>query len=89
MLDPRGVRRISTLVQESDLCKAMTLRDCTLFLKRSGKGVDARLGDLDLKQPERLSRWKSTEESLITEGWYTNAEDRKLWAKEQICQLSR
>lgn len=92
-LDPYGVRRLSTLAPESDLCtsdlcKAMTLRDCTLFVKRSGKNVEARLGDLDLKLPERLPRWKKVEESLITEGWYCNTESKEFWAKEQICQLS-
>lgn len=88
-LDPYGVLKMSTLARESDLCKAMTLRDCTLFVKRSQKGVEARLGDLDLKQPERLPRWKKVEEMLISEGWYTNTEVKAFWVKEQICQLSR
>lgn len=89
ILDPHGVRRVPALDPESNLCKAMTLRDCTFFIKRSGRRVEARLGDLDLKQPERLSRWKKVEEMLITEGWYTNTETKGVWTKEQICQLSR
>lgn len=86
--DPHGVQKVSTATFESDLCKAMTLRDCTLFVKRSGKSIEARLGDLDLKHPKRLPRWKKVEEALISEGWYTNTEKKDYWTEEQICQLS-
>lgn len=86
--DPDGVLQVSISESESDLCKAMTLRDCTLFLKRSGKSIEARLGDLDMKQLERLPRWKQVEEVLIEEGWYANTEANNHWKEERICQLS-
>lgn len=71
------------------LCKAMTLRDCTLFVKRSGDVIDARLGDLDLKHPEKISRWKKVEANLISGGWYTNSESPEHYHREKICMLAR
>lgn len=88
-LDVGGTLGASNASAIFSLCKAMTLRDCTLFLKRSGGSVEARLGDLDLKQPEKLARWKQVEQSLIRDGWYANTEDRGSWAGERICLLSR
>ena len=35
-------------------------------------GVEARLGDLDLKSPAKAEYWKNLEARLINEGWYTN-----------------
>lgn len=34
--------------------------------------VEARLGDLDVKAPERhkVRQWRETEERLVVEGWY-------------------
>ncbi|KAK5170279.1 Inositol-pentakisphosphate 2-kinase [Saxophila tyrrhenica] len=88
-LDFQGVLVISSDTGALDLCKAMTLRDCTLFLKLSGEAIDARLADLDLKLPEKLGRWKKVEQELIDHGWYKNTEDSEHWAKEEICLLSR
>jgi inositol-pentakisphosphate 2-kinase len=87
-LDVHGVLKTTpdTIFQ---LCKAMTLRDCTFFLRRSGDTVEARLGDLDLKQPERFTRWKTVEMKLIDGGWYTNTEHADHWKPEKICVLSR
>jgi inositol-pentakisphosphate 2-kinase len=51
----------------------MTLRDCSLYIKvnrKSMKIVDACLGDLDLKSPSKIDRWKATERKLIEGGWY-------------------
>lgn len=68
----------------------MTLRDCTLFVRAGEDGViEARLGDLDFKQPEKLKRWKEAERQLIDEGWYVNTEAESLWCEETICRLSR
>ncbi|KAK5136696.1 hypothetical protein LTR08_002349 [Meristemomyces frigidus] len=74
-----------------DLCKAMTLRDCTLFARRSNGGgnVEVRLGDLDLKQASQTTKWCQVERSLIGQGWYMNGEDPEVWVDEDICLLSR
>lgn len=73
----------------NSLCKAMTLRDCTLFVKRSGGSIEARLGDLDLKLPARLKKWRDVEQSLIDGGWYTNTEIEEIRVEERICLLAR
>ena len=90
-LDPKGVLGISTtdaaVVQS--LCKAMTLRDCTLFLRRTGNHVEARLADLDLKTAEKLDKWAEVERGLVSEGWYENQEGQEVWAVESVCLLSR
>lgn len=88
-LDPGGVLGVQDQASLLDLCKAMTLRDCTLFLKRSENHVEIRFADLDLKQDNKLAVWKKTESSLIAEGWYTNSEDEAKWTKEIVCLLSR
>lgn len=87
--DKAGVLKTSGSESIHALCKAMTLRDCTLFLKRSGDAVEARLGDLDIKLPEKLSKWKKVESTLLNDGWYTNTESRSIWSGESICALSR
>lgn len=88
-LDPRGVLRASGADGIYDLCRAMTLRDCTLFVRAGPAGIEARLGDLDFKQPEKLARWRDVERKLIDEGWYVNAEAEAVWSEERICRLSR
>lgn len=94
LLDRDGVLNInnrSPAMGESvlDLCKAMTLRDCTLFLRRCGDHVEARLADLDVKQPEKLERWRQVESELIGGGWYTNEEGDEVRKEEMVCLLSR
>jgi inositol-pentakisphosphate 2-kinase len=64
--------------QLANLSTAMTMRDCTLFIrmvKDSQKGwtVDAKLADLDPKG-ERLQKWHDDEMALNHEGWYTGEE---------------
>jgi inositol-pentakisphosphate 2-kinase len=88
-LDPRGVLKVAGADGIYDLCRAMTLRDCTLFVRGGENGIEARLGDLDFKQPEKLCRWRDAEKQLIDEGWYVNAEAKSVWSEERICQLSR
>ena len=88
-LDPRGVLKVAGADGIYDICRAMTLRDCTLFVRGGATGIEARLGDLDFKQPEKLGRWKDLEKRLIDEGWYVNAEAQSVWSEESICQLSR
>lgn len=55
------------------LMTAMTLRDCTVFLKICNwkdSNVELRLGDLDLKNEEKMSKWADLERRLIDERWY-------------------
>ena len=88
-LDPHGILHVSDEQAMFDFCKAMTLRDCTLFLKRTGGQVEARFADLDIKQPEKFATWKKVEHELISSGWYTNTEKDQAWIKEQVCLLSK
>lgn len=88
-LDRHGVLSASDDHVLADICRAMTLRDCTLYLKRSGSDVEARLGDFDLKSHQKLPGWRDVEQSLIDHGWYTNKEDQNVWSKEKTCSLSR
>ncbi|KAL3476961.1 inositol-pentakisphosphate 2-kinase [Aspergillus californicus] len=64
--------------QSRDKSLAMTLRDCTMFIKmpRNERGrVEIRLGDLDLKTAcgGKAQYWQDTEHRLINEGWYMGA----------------
>jgi inositol-pentakisphosphate 2-kinase len=57
------------------LLVAMTLRDCTLFLRlpedeADDAQIEARLGDLDVKSPDKAPYWKQTEQELIDGGFY-------------------
>ena len=94
-LDREGVLNLSGSTDSTagesvlDLCKAMTLRDCTLFLRRRGDHVEARLADLDVKQPEKLERWRQVESELIGGGWYSNEEGEEVRKEERVCLLSR
>lgn len=88
-LDHVGVLNAKGVDGIFDLCRAMTLRDCTLYVRRIGNAFEARLGDLDLKRPEKLSIWKSTERALIEEGWFTNTEAPQHFTREFICALSK
>lgn len=87
--DPKGALHANTPSEILNVCKAMTIRDCTLFLKLSGSMIEARLADLDLKQPEKLEQWKKVESSLIDGGWYANTEAPEHCSEERICLLSR
>lgn len=52
---------------------AMTLRDCSCFVRipADGDEVEARLGDLDRKNGEgKLGYWRETERGLVEGGWY-------------------
>jgi inositol-pentakisphosphate 2-kinase len=71
---------------------AMTLRDCTVFVRfpadaEADDEIEARLGDLDLKSPDKAQYWKDTERALIKEGWYTGTE--QLEDRQRLtCRLS-
>ncbi|CAD0112922.1 unnamed protein product [Aureobasidium uvarum] len=59
----------------NDYSKAMTLRDCVLFVKGSidtfENTADIRLADMDFKHahPDKVEKWMETERTLIDEGW--------------------
>lgn len=89
-LDPIGVLEND---KNNDMFRAaMTLRDCSVFVRFPATVADdhlieARIGDLDLKSPNKAQYWKDIENSLINGGWYTGtekAEDRQ----PLTCQLS-
>jgi inositol-pentakisphosphate 2-kinase len=74
---------------ERFLC-AMTLRDCTVFVRTSPVDVsewDSRIGDLDLKSKDKAEYWRSVERPLIEEGWYEGTEKDEDW-QPIACQLS-
>ncbi|MCJ1405900.1 Inositol-pentakisphosphate 2-kinase [Xylographa trunciseda] len=87
--DPKG--SVDGDVEGEEFRVAMTLRDCTLFLRvPSGEGgdVEAKLGDMDLKSGAKAGYWRELEERLVREDWYA-VEERDGAAVETICLLSR
>ncbi|KAI5210373.1 hypothetical protein E4T39_00114 [Aureobasidium subglaciale] len=74
--DERGLLSTSADNVSDDYSKAMTLRDCVLFVKGSldvfEDTADIRLADLDFKHahPDKIQKWMETEKLLIDEGWY-------------------
>lgn len=96
--DPHGVLALAPEDDvPEDFLVATTLRDCTLFLRltateESGNDpIEARLGDLDLKAPKasKLRHWRETEQTLLSEGWYTGRRGEGDEAEEEICRLGR
>lgn len=56
--------------------------------KGEGEGeVEARMGDLDVKSPDKLAYWQETERVLIEEGWYAGTE--KGGGGENVCSFGR
>jgi inositol-pentakisphosphate 2-kinase len=83
-LDPLGV--LSTAPQASEekythnLRLAMTLRDCSLFIKcelldSGSPRITGALGDLDFKSEDKIADWRAKEEQLIAEGCYVGKGD--------------
>lgn len=77
--EPQKLQHLST---------AMTLRDCTLFIRShditfNPDTTELRLADFDLKTADstRLDKWQQIERELIDEGWYTTSDSNS------ICQL--
>ncbi|KAA8648858.1 Inositol-pentakisphosphate 2-kinase, partial [Aspergillus tanneri] len=71
----RDVGLLGPPPQSREKSLAMTLRDCTMFIKMppdDGDAVEIRLGDLDLKTGAggKAQYWVDLENQLITEGWY-------------------
>lgn len=80
---------VSPVEDENFLC-AMTLRDCSVYLRFPSDAedvdVEARIGDLDLKSKDKKQYWQDTEKALIDGGWYQGLEEDK---QPLTCQLSR
>jgi len=78
-LDPKGIleRDSSNPDSEANLALAMTLRDCSMFIKvnysydQNTDGIECKLGDLDAKAAAKLDDWGGKEKLLVNEGWYT------------------
>ncbi|KAI5273364.1 hypothetical protein E4T47_03486 [Aureobasidium subglaciale] len=91
--DERGL--LSTSVEEvsDDYSKAMTLRDCVLFIRGSlgafEDTADIRLADLDFKHahPDKIKKWMETEKVLVDGGWYKDPEVDE--GSEPTCLLAR
>ncbi|KAK2045552.1 inositol-pentakisphosphate 2-kinase [Colletotrichum somersetense] len=79
--DPRGP--LMARKNDEEFCTAMTLRDCSLFMRYRVKDVsgqetvvaesfEAKLADLDKKNADwKFTEWRNKEQALIDEGWYT------------------
>ncbi|EAU39399.1 conserved hypothetical protein [Aspergillus terreus NIH2624] len=66
--------------QSREKSLAMTLRDCTMFIKMprdESSPVEIRFGDLDLKTGAggKAQYWLDLEKRLISEGWYLGAKN--------------
>jgi inositol-pentakisphosphate 2-kinase len=76
-LDPVGV--FAADPTNSQFLTAMTLRDSSLYLlvpeKDFSAPIMAKIGDLDLKRPEKSEYWKDVERPLLDEGWYLGTEE--------------
>jgi inositol-pentakisphosphate 2-kinase len=91
-LDPRGVLcrpQADTGTFDDNLRLAMTLRDCSMFIKISYNtagvtAIESKLGDLDFKSAEKIVDWMDKEKQLLRDGSYTVS------AKQSpICWLQR
>ncbi|KAI4705743.1 hypothetical protein J4E81_000627 [Alternaria sp. BMP 2799] len=91
-LDPRGVLcrpKINAEAFDHNLRLAMTLRDCSMFIKvaydKAGvTGIESKLGDLDFKSAEKIVDWMDKERGLLLDGSYT-----KNVKEGPVCWLQR
>ncbi|KAF3915961.1 hypothetical protein AA313_de0207120 [Arthrobotrys entomopaga] len=91
-LDPTGILKADHTSKE--FLTAMTLRDCTFFVKVSPTVIQARLGDFDVKSGDggKSDYWINLETELIEEGWYSGTEKGDFpWSAEGlqvvVCKL--
>ncbi|KAF2646487.1 hypothetical protein P280DRAFT_475368 [Massarina eburnea CBS 473.64] len=91
--DPGGVCSVPKRLRENSYhCRgvraAMTLRDCSMFIKvpyRKADGcVESKLADLDFKSMEKVPDWVSKEEALWNGGWYTNIDTQSVCAVSEL-----
>ncbi|OJJ44115.1 hypothetical protein ASPZODRAFT_72466 [Penicilliopsis zonata CBS 506.65] len=75
-----------------EMSLAMTLRDCTMFIKmpHDGSIPDIRLGDLDLKTTTggKAQYWLELEKRLVYEGWYSATHSSQIDIDSE-CALGR
>lgn len=90
-MDPLGpieVAREGSQNYREKFVTAMTVRDLTIFLRIDlDGGVEARIGDLDLKTGEagKWDYWSKVEQTLIADGYYAGTEkealEKGIWCK--------
>ena len=86
-LDPQGILcrpQHGSELFDHNLRLAMTLRDCSLFIKISYNasgmtGIESKLGDLDFKSAEKIVDWMDKEKQLLKEGAYTTPSGPPCW----------
>lgn len=87
-LDPVGPLTAET--NEPDFLRAMTLRDCTCYVRVSldaGMPVEAKLGDLDMKNAAVKERhWREVEQTLRDSGCYVEEETPR---QTTLCSLGK
>ncbi|EWC45836.1 hypothetical protein DRE_04843 [Drechslerella stenobrocha 248] len=89
-LDQNGILKAD--LQSEEFLTAMTLRDCTFYMKVSPLNIQARLGDFDVKSGEggKSDYWIATERMLLDEGWYSGTEKGdfpwKVKGMEVVCR---
>ena len=105
-LDPRGPveiyndygaahrKALERLPSVRDLCRAMTLRDCSLLVRVFHDGssvtkVVGKLADLDVKKATKLYEWKDKETALADGGWYQAEEGGRPRDYDLSCGYSR
>ncbi|KAL1606334.1 Inositol-pentakisphosphate 2-kinase [Paraconiothyrium brasiliense] len=76
-LDQKGVLVHSSSPEDDyRLRLAMTLRDCSLFIRipwaDQTAPIEAKLGDLDFKSAGKMGDWLEKEEGLVHGGWYVD-----------------
>jgi len=79
-------------VEDKDFLRAMTLRDCTVFVRfpeDENAKIEARIGDLDLKSKDKKQYWHDTELALIEEGWYEGLENKEEYQPLNNCSLNK
>ncbi|KAF3917484.1 hypothetical protein ABW21_db0201463 [Orbilia brochopaga] len=86
-LDPTGILEADH--QSKEFLTAMTLRDCTFFVKVTPSDIQARLGDFDVKSGEggKSAYWIETERALIDGGWYSGTEAGNFPWKEKKSEV--
>lgn len=82
---------LGSLTNSFEFRIAMTLRDCTLFVRMDDyRVIEARLGDLDVKCSSKRDYWRQTETELISEGWYDGTDPLTTqWELPITCRLGR
>ncbi|PSN72154.1 hypothetical protein BS50DRAFT_244195 [Corynespora cassiicola Philippines] len=86
-LDPKGVqlrgsiKQIDSFRYTCDLRLAMTLRDCSMYIKvdysHDDMPIESKLGDLDFKSGEKIPDWDYKERTLLNGGWYIRKDTKE------------